>query len=128
MEFEINLCVETGCAGLCCQDIDLEITENERTRLFKGAKEVATIGELARLKDKGDGLYFTRDYKKEGFDEGELLLLSINGPCPNRADDGSCTVHAEREHAARNFKIGSKDCNEIRRENGLHDIFFEEVE
>jgi len=41
------------------------------------------------------------------------------GNCPNLLPDGTCKHYEEREHAARNFKFGSIDCNNVRVSYGL---------
>jgi len=60
--------------------------------------------------------------------ESGFVVLSLNGSCPNRTAEGGCSKHEEREYAAKNFKIGSYDCNEIRKENGLVPIYIEPIE
>jgi hypothetical protein len=125
---ERNICVDTGCQGYCCQDIDVIITKSERTRLFPQAIKKDSIQELADLKKKNiQGLFYI-DYSSPELEGGDFFLLSINGPCPNRLPKGSCSKHEEREYAARNFRIGCGDCNEIRKEHGLDEIFFEQPE
>lgn len=125
---ERNRCLESGCRGFCCQDIDLELTKAERKELFPKAKRVFSIKELAKLKlNRNKGLFYT-DYEKPGFEGLSFQLLSINGPCPNRTKEGNCNIHDIREHAAKNFKFGSDDCNAIRKDHGLGPIYLEPVE
>lgn len=125
---ERNLCVESGCPGYCCQDIVIEFTKCERTRMFPKANYVHSIKELSDIKyAKIPGVFYT-EYSREGLEGGDFYIVAINGPCPNRLPDGSCSNHVEREYAARRFKIGCKDCNEIRKEHGLAPIFIEPVE
>jgi len=57
-----------------------------------------------------------------------VRILAINGSCPNRAKDGNCKIHKNREHAAKNFKFGIDDCNAIRKNHGLGPIYLEPVE
>lgn len=119
---EINPCIESGCPGLCCQNTALEITKFERTRLFPNAIKVNSLETLATLKkEKVLGVFYTR-YRRKNLTQNGFVVLSINGPCPNRTVEGGCSKHEEREHAARNFTIGSPGCNEIRKENGLSPI------
>jgi len=125
---ERNPCIASGCHGLCCQNRDLELTKFERTRLFPKAIKVGTLETLAVLKkEKVSGVFYSR-YRRKHLGPSGFVVVSLNGPCPNRNTDGSCQKHEEREHAARNFKIGSPDCNKIRKENGLPPIFIEPVE
>ena len=124
---ERNRCLESGCKGYCCQDIDLEITEPERKELFPEAQKVPSIKKLAELKRSEMGLFYA-DYERPGLEGPDFRILAINGPCPNRAKDGNCTRHNIREHAAKNFKFGSDDCNAIRKDHGLGPIFLEPVE
>jgi hypothetical protein len=125
---EGNPCVASGCHGFCCQNIDLELTKFERTRVFPNAKRVNTLQELARLKEeKKIGVFYSR-YRRKHLGKSGFVVVSLNGPCPNRLPDDSCAKHEEREYAARNFEIGCDDCNAIRKENGLAPIFIEPVE
>ena len=125
---ERNKCLESGCPGYCCENIDIIITKSEQTRLFKKAKEVASIGELAKIKeDEVLGAFYTKYASKE-LGNGDFFVIALNGPCPNRTTNGECSMHEERSYPARNFKIGSPDCNEIRKEHGLPPIFVEPVE
>ena len=125
---ERNRCLESGCRGYCCQDIDLEITRVEIKELFPSARRVFSIKELAKLKlNHKKGLFYT-DYQRPGLKGPDFRILAINGSCPNRAKDGNCNIHDIREHAAKNFKFGSKECNDIRKENGLGPIYLEPVE
>ena len=125
---ERNPCLKSGCPGFCCQDIDIEITKSERTRVFPTAIHVDSMKELAQIKkDNLQGLYYT-EYSRKGLEGGDFYVIVINGPCPNRLSDGSCLKHDEREYAARNFAIGCSDCNVIRKENGFSPIFIEPVE
>lgn len=118
---ERNLCLESGCKGYCCENIDIEVTGCERTRLFPKAKAVSSIKQLVEIKKSGvSGVFYTK-YEREGL-EGDFYIVCINGPCPNRLEDGSCAKHSERSYAARNFKIGSRECNEIRLSHGLPTI------
>ena len=66
-----------------------------------------------------EGVYFLRNYKTKELDRGNFVLITLKGKCPHLKDDGNCNVHSERTHAARNFKIGCEDCNEIRKKHGL---------
>jgi len=125
---ERNLCRDSGCLGFCCQDINLEVTKFERKRVFSTAIKVDTFKILDEIKGlKIPGVYYTRCRRKRLGDSG-FELITIVGSCPNKAKDGSCQKHAEREHAARNFDIGSEICNAIRKEHGLSPIFIEPVE
>lgn len=125
---ERNPCVASGCSGYCCEDIYLDVTGCERTRLFKKAKHVETVNELINIKKSGNpGIFYTEN-SNEKLGDGDFYLLAINGPCPNRLADGSCAKHEERGYAARNFRIGCSDCNAIRGEHGLAPIFIEPVE
>ena len=124
---ERNRCLESGCKGYCCQDIDLEITEPERKELFPEARKVFSVKELAELKRTDKGLFYT-DYQRSGLEGPDFRILAINGPCPNRVKDGNCSIHKNREHAAINFEFGSDDCNAIRKEHGLGPIYLEPVE
>jgi len=126
--FERNRCIESGCRGLCCQNTALELSRPELNELFPTAVRVFSIKELAKLElDRKDGLFYT-DYQRPGLKGKNFRILLINGPCPNRAKNGSCTIHKNREHAAENFKFGGDDCNAIRKEHGLGPVFLEPVE
>jgi len=119
---ERNFCTESGCPGLCCQNMYLELTKFERTRLFPHAVRVNTIKELLELRNGNiPGVFYTR-FRRSYLRQSGFIIASLIGPCPNRAPDGSCTKHEEREHAARNFIIGCTDCNEIRASHGLAPI------
>ena len=124
---ERNRCVESGCPGYCCQDIDLEATVFERRRVFSTAQRVGTLGEIAEAKGKKPGVLFSRLRRKHLGDRG-FVIVSINSNCPNRQPDGNCSKHEERTHAARNFILGSDECNAIRQEHGLAPVFTEPVE
>ena len=125
---ERNRCIDSGCRGFCCQNIDLEIRNDERKQIFPSAVRVDTLDALGWVKrQKVSGVFYTR-YRKARLRSGKYSVIAINGPCPNRNKDGSCLKHDEREAAARNFNIGSADCNAIRQENGLAPIYFEPVE
>lgn len=78
-------------------------------------------------KEKEPGVFYSR-YRRKHLRESGFVVVSLNGPCPNRAPDGGCVKHEEREHAARNFRIGSVDCNAIRKEHCLAPIYIEPVE
>lgn len=124
---ERNMCANSGCPGYCCENIDIEVTKCEISRLFPKAKHVDNISELADIKnDKTPGVFYT-EYSRKGL-EGDFYVVAINGPCPNRDSDGNCTKHEERSYAARNFQIGCHDCNEIRKEHNLGPLYFEPVE
>lgn len=124
---ERNHCTLSGCMGYCCENIDIEVTRYERSRLFQKAKHVDTLSELVDIKKaQTPGIFYT-EYEREGL-EGDFYIVSINGPCLNRLPNGSCAKHEEREYAARNFNIGCPDCNEIRYEHDLAPIFIEPVE
>ena len=121
---ERNLCIDSGCHGYCCQDIDLEITKPALMELFPDAIKVSSIRALAELKlNQKPGQFYITGYESDELKGPGFCLLTINGPCPNRDPKGSCIVHEKREHAAINFKIGSSDCNAIRKEHGLGPIF-----
>lgn len=124
---ERNPCVASGCPGYCCENIDIEVTRCERSRLFPKAKHVGSISELAELKKSQESGIFYTEYEREGL-RGDFYIVTLNGPCPNRLNDGSCAKHEERGYAARNFRIGCPDCNAIRKEHGLAPIFIEPVE
>lgn len=125
---ERNLCAASGCPGYCCQNIDLEMTKLERKRIFPNAIRVDTMEELAEKKNqKEPGVFYTR-YRRKHLGDSGFVVTAINGACPNKEEDGNCIKHEERSHAARNFKIGCHDCNEIRKEHGLGPLFFEPVE
>ncbi len=125
---ERNRCTDSGCYGYCCENIDIEVTGCERTRLFPKAKHVDSIKELADIKySKIPGVFYT-EYSREGLEGGDFYVVSLNGPCPNRLPDGDCSRHEEREYAARHFSIGSTDCNTIRSEHHIPPIFIEPVE
>lgn len=125
---ERNLCLESGCRGFCCEDIFIEITKAEKTRLFPKVKEVSSKEELIKIKKSDNPGIFCLPYTREELEGGDFFLIAINGPCPNRLPNGGCSKHEEREYAARNFAIGCEDCNEIRCEHSLGPIFFEPVE
>lgn len=126
---ERNLCKESGCPGLCCQDIDLEITGAERREIFSIAQKVGTAKELLVLRQNNvKGLFYISNYRRPGLNYPNFCLLAINGPCPNKTSDGDCIKHANREHAAINFRFGSFDCNKTRKEHGLAPVFIEPVE
>lgn len=124
---ERNICTESGCLGYCCENIDIEVTRCKRSRLFPKAKHVENVKELADIKKaKTPGVFYT-EYERENL-KGDFYIVSVNGVCPNRLSDGSCSKHDERGYAARNFRIGCDDCNAIRREHGLSPIFTDPVE
>lgn len=125
---ERNPCKASGCPGWCCENIDIEVTKCERTRLFKKAKHVDTLRKLADIKSSQTPGVFYSEYSRKGLENGDFYIVVINGPCPNRLIDGGCSKHSEREYAARNFAIGCSDCNAIRKEHGLAPIFIEPVE
>jgi hypothetical protein len=125
---ERNPCKRSGCLGLCCQNIALELTKFERKRIFPNAIRVDSIEALRTMKDENvQGAFYTRNRKKHLISSG-FVLLQLNGPCPHRSPKGECLIHEERSHAARNFTFGRKDCNEIRKENGLAPVFIETAE
>lgn len=125
---ERNLCVNSGCLGYCCENIDIEITGCERTRLFPKAKHVETEAKLAKIKRAGTPGVFYTEYSREGLKGGNFYVIVLNGPCPNRLSNGACSRHSEREHAAKNFTLGCSDCNAIRKEHKLAPVFVEPVE
>lgn len=126
---ERNPCKDFDCPGLCCQNIYLEITGPERREIFPTAQKVNSINELITLKKgKEKGMFYVDDYERPGLEGPDFCLLAINGPCSNRAPDGGCNKHTNREHVARNFTFGSYDCNKIRKENGLAPVSIEPVE
>lgn len=119
---ERNACTASGCPGLCCQNIDMEIRNDERKRIFPTAVRIDTLGALDWVKrQKVPGVFYTR-YRKARLKSGKYSIIAINGPCPNREPNGNCSVHKDRESAALNFKIGNSKCNDIRQENGLGPI------
>ena len=125
---ERNRCTDSGCSGYCCENIDIEVTKWERTRIFPKAKHADSIRELADIKDsKIPGVFYT-EYTREGLEGEGFCIVSLNGPCPNRLPKGGCSKHEEREYAARNFSVGCPDCNAIRAEHHLPPIFIEPVE
>src|SRR4030042_5537346 len=125
---ERNQCLASGCPGLCCENIDIELTKFERRSIFPDAKRVGSLRELAAVKRaKLRGVFYT-SYKRKHLGASGFVIVAINGPCPNRTPDGNCVKHDEREHAARNFKLGCEECNAIRQENGLPPIFVKPVE
>jgi hypothetical protein len=119
---ERNLCTDSECPGFCCRDIDIEVTKWERSRLFPKAVRVESISALAKVKSSGKPGVFYTEYSRKGLEGGDFYVVSINGICPNRLPNGNCAKHGEREYAAKNFVIGSTDCNEIRKEHGLSPI------
>lgn len=124
---ERNPCKASGCPGLCCQNIALELTRFERSRIFPNAIRVNTIQELRKLKNnKVSGVFYTR-YRRVNLRSSGFVIIQLNGSCPNKSTDGKCLIHEERSHAARNFQIGCKECNSIRKEHGLGPILIEAV-
>lgn len=91
------------------------------------AIRVSSVKELRQIKRSQIGLFYA-DYERPDLDGPDFRLLAINGPYPNRMENGNCAIHNYREHAAKNFKFGSDDCNDIRKENGLGPIYLEPVE
>lgn len=124
---ERNICIETGCLGYCCEDIDIQVTNYERRRLFPKAQRVDTLRELVNKKKEGQGVFYAR-WRRKPLNKAGFNIVAICGSCPNRFSDRSCKEHGEREYAARNFNIGCQDCNDIRQEHGLAPVFFEPVE
>lgn len=112
---ERNRCIESGCKGFCCQDIDLKITKAEIKELFPKAVRVSSVEELGRIKRTRIGLFYMGNYERPGLEGPNFCLMAINGFCPNRAKEGNCNIHDIREHAAR-------------KEHGLGPIYLEPVE
>lgn len=121
-----NICLESGCPGLCCCDTDIQVTKFERRRLWPDAIKQNSLKELRRGPLIEGYAFYARLRLRELGPEAEEV--GWKGKCPNLLPDGSCKFYEEREYAARNFKIGSKECNQVRCENGLPPIFFEPVE
>ena len=123
---ERNHCLESGCKGYCCEDTTIYDSEAVILETFPNTKEVNTW-QLQKAMDGKfqDGVY----YQYDGRDSVPgMAIARIAGHCPNRAKDGNCTIHESREHAAKNFKFGSADCNAIRKDHGLGSIYLEPVE
>lgn len=126
-----NPCAQSGCKGYCCYDINIEVTISERRRLWPNASRVNTVKKVEYAPGFTDWVYYTRvrkihltlpNKKHNGF-----VLVGIVGKCPNLdAETGACLMHQEREHAARNYKIGDEDCTQIRRKHSLPDLPFPE--
>ena len=123
---ERNRCLESGCKGYCCQDITIYDVEAAILETFPNAKEVNVWQLQKAINGKLlNGVY----YQYDGRDPVPgMAIARVVGPCQNKAKDGSCKIHKNREHAARNFKFGSDDCNAIRIEHGLGPIYLEPVE
>lgn len=126
-DMHINKCLESNCPGLCCRDTDIQVTESEIRRLWPNAIHVNTLKELRSGQLEPGFPYCTRLRTKELGNRG-FYEVGWVGNCPNQLPDGSCKHHAEREHAARNFIYGSKECNKVRVSYGLPPVFVEPVE
>lgn len=115
-----NICSESGCRGYCCYNAELDVTKFERRRLFPEAKRRKTLIELRE--ETEEGVYFSRLRSKRFGNIAGMEKLRIVGKCPNLDSSGICTQYLERSYAARNFIIGSKECNDCRNDYGLPPI------
>lgn len=118
---EKNPCIASGCLGYCCKNIFLELTTFERRRLFPKALKIDSLKNLKHVSRDTQGVYYTPVRRKKFNCNGMVETLIVDN-CPHLKKDGNCNVHKERSHAARNFKIGSQLCNEIRKNHGLPKI------
>jgi hypothetical protein len=51
-----------------------------------------------------------------------MAIARVVGPCPNLKNSGDCRIHGRCSHAGEKFKIGSTDCNKIRKSLGLSEL------
>ena len=112
---ERNLCKESDCNGACCRDIFIVDTENVFLGCFPDAVEISR-SEFESVKCIGEGVYYFFD-GANGFVNGR-----VNGTCPNLSSEGDCISWDSRTRAARNFEMGSDECNKIRSECGLPQV------
>ena len=115
---EKNPCLISGCHGYCCKNIVLEMTDHEIKRLFPNAIKVNSLKESNEKPKDIPNIYF-RSIRRKKFSCNGINEVTIIGNCPHLDKKGNCNEHAERSHAARNFIIGSKLCNEIRQMHNL---------
>jgi len=115
---ELNPCIASGCLGNCCKDINFELTNSERKRIFPYAVKVKNLGELNKVPTDHHDVYFSRIVRRK-FKGENMVEVAIVGRCPHLKYDGNCRIHDKRSYAARNFQIGSDECNKIRICSGL---------
>lgn len=123
---EHNPCTESGCLGNCCKNINIELTLAERKRIFPDAIRVKSIKALKNVPVDYPEVYYT-SVKRKKFRSEPIVEARIVGRCPHLLFSGNCDIHEYRSYAARNFTIGSKTCNEVRKENNLPIIFPNEL-
>jgi hypothetical protein len=103
---ERNLCHESGCPDLCCRDMTFVVSRESGQRTFPGAERVSFSDDLGA---QPDGPYIVARYP-------EADVIRLKGACPSNNASG-CS--GPKMPACRNFPIGSKDCNKIRKANGI---------
>lgn len=115
---ENNPCIVSDCLGNCCKNLYIELTITERKKIFPNAIKVGTMRELKKVPIDYPDVYYTPVRRKK-FQKERMVEAHIVGRCPNLKFDGNCQIYEDRSYAARNIKIGSKFCNEIRVDYGL---------
>lgn len=116
-----NFCLH-ACSGLCCQDMKFGEMSKEEFAVLSGKSSPKKIGSIYDLyqqakryasgKDIPDGLYYVN------LGNGSIIANLI-GPCPNRTQEGACSVYRKRPPACRNFQVGEDACVMRRKEVGL---------
>lgn len=112
-----NRCL-TYCKAACCRDtVFYRLPKEELPKFTRHAKYVEkcspedlmdTVSKKVHVRD---GVYYA---------EGEdVLMVGINGPCPNLQRDNSCGIYDERPIACRKLDVGSEECRKDRRAMGL---------
>jgi hypothetical protein len=113
-----NICLKSGCPGLCCRDTDIQVTKYELKRLWPNVIYLDTLKEL-RSGQLEEGIPYCARLRTKKLGDSGFFEVGWMGNCPNLLPDGTCKHYEEREHAARNFKFGSIDCNNVRVSYGL---------
>lgn len=95
----INPCLEAGCNGACCRDMQMfDFSREQQVLSYPTAIDITVNDEVD---DMPDGVYYCAE-------DQELFII---GDCPHLSN-GNCSIFGEPnrpEHCA-NFVQGSKDC------------------
>ena len=111
---ERNLCHETGCPDLCCEDKWNRFSLQEVRDVFPDAIHLPWDHEVDEL-DKG--VYVLGEKGKDG-----KYRVFIRGRCPSNTD--GCSASPKPEFCQGHTFAGS-ECNEFRKEAGLNEIILD---
>ena len=110
---ERNLCVESGCKALCCEDPEINMDNTMEAAILKWFPNAEKMSWRNLFRSKNaNGVYY--------MDKGNgAFLVEINGWCPNLGTDFNCSIQDTKPPECKDFERGQDDGSLIRLDANL---------